>query len=128
MAKLSEMKAYLYRRIEDYGGTTSPDYKTFERKYRNYIKKVASENDGELVKFNPSHYEFSCFVRRNGKYVYISISDVRYWHNQWYNNILIRTAQNDKDYRGGSNNYCSLDELGMFFPLVFLEGFVKNQC
>lgn len=112
MASLKEMKSYLHKEIEDYGGVTSPDYKTFETKYKNYIKKVAKEVNGELVKFNPNHYEFSCFVKRNDKYVYISICDVRYFKNQWYNNILIRTAQNEKDYSGGRNNYCSLDELG----------------
>ena len=112
MATISQMRTYLHRNIEDYGAYTSPDYKTFERKYKNCIKKIAQENDGELVKFSPNHYEFSCFVKRNGKFVYISISDVRYWHNEWYNHILIRTAQSDKDFHGGTNWYCSLDELG----------------
>lgn len=111
MSSLKELQGYLKKGIEDYGCVTSPDYKTFERKFRNYIKKVAKENDGELVKFNPNHYEFSCFVRRNDKYVYISISDVRYFKNSWYNNILIRTANNEKDYSGGRNDYTSLEYL-----------------
>lgn len=114
MATLQEMKRYLVRGIDDYGCVTSPDYKTFERKYKNYIKKVANENDGELVEFLPSHYEFSCFVKRNDKYVYISISDVRYFKNQWYNNILVRTATSDKDYKGGWNQYTNLETLGKF--------------
>lgn len=118
MATLQEMKRYLVKGIDDYGCTTSPDYRTFERKYKNYIKKVASENGGELVKFNPNHYEFSCFVKRNDKYVYISISDVRYFRNSWYNNILIRTATSDKDYKGGTNDYTSLDSLGQKIVLL----------
>lgn len=113
MANLQEMKKYLNKGIVDYGCVTSPDYKTFERKFKNYIKKVAQENNGELVRFLPNHYEFSCFVKRNDKYVYISIDDVRYFPKSWYNNILIRTAQSDKDYTGGRNDYTSLDYLGV---------------
>lgn len=112
MATLQEMRRYLHKNIEDYGGITSPDYKTFERKYKNYLKKVANDIGGELVKFNPNHYEFSCFVKRNDKLVYISISDTRYFKNEWYNNILIRTAKHEKDYTGGSNQHTTLDTIG----------------
>lgn len=111
MAKIEDLRKYL-NGIEDYGSVVSPQYKTFQTKYRNYIKALAKAHNGELVKFNPSHYEFSCFVKRNGKYVYIAISDVRYFKNQWYSHILIRTAQNEKDYKGGSNYYTRLEELG----------------
>lgn len=111
MATIKEMRKYLNRSIEDYGGITSPDYETFQRKYKNCIKTIASEIGGELVNFSPNHYEFSCFVKRNDKFVYISISDVRYWKNEWYNHILIRTAQHEKDYHGGSNDYTNLDNL-----------------
>lgn len=42
---------------------------------------------------------------------YISISDVRYFSNEWYDHILIRTAENETDYRGGFNNYTTLSDL-----------------
>jgi len=108
MSSLKELQRYLNKDIENYGGITSPEYRSFERKFKNYIEKVMIDNGGELVKFNPNHYEFSCFVKRNNKYLYISISDVRYFKNSWYNNILIRTANNEKDYSGGRNDYTSL--------------------
>lgn len=56
----------------------------------------------------PSHYKFSCFIKGNEKFVYISISDVRFFRNKWFNNILIRTAESEKDYHGGVNQYTSL--------------------
>jgi len=114
MATLSDMKKYLGKGIDDYGGDVSPDYKSFERKYKDFLSNKAKEVNGELIKFNPSHYEFSCFIKRNDRFVYISISDVRYFKNGWYNNILIRTAQNEKDYHGGRNNYATLDNIGSF--------------
>lgn len=111
MANLTTLKPYLKNGIEDYGSITSPSYKSFERKYKNYLKQIAQEVGGELVKFNPNHYEFSCFIKRNDKYVYISISDVRYFKNEWFNHVLIRTAQSERDYSGGCNRYTSLDKI-----------------
>lgn len=112
MSKLQNLKKYLYKSIEDYGGVTSPDYKEFEKTYKNYLKEMVNDIGGELVNFSPNHYEFSCFIKRNGKFAYMSISDVRYWHNEWHNHILVRTASNETDYKGGSNNYTNLDNLG----------------
>lgn len=106
------MKTYLNKTIEDWGGETSPDYKTFERKYRNCLKKIASGIGAELVKFNGNHYNFSCFFKKGDKFAYMSISDVRHWKNEWYNNILVRTAKSERDFTGGYNQYCSYDKLG----------------
>lgn len=43
--------------------------------------------------------------------MYISISDVRYFTNEWYSNILIRTAKDEQDYRGGFNHHTTLEDL-----------------
>ena len=45
--------------------------------------------------------------------MYISIPDVRYFTNEWYSNILIRTAKDEQDYRGGFNNYTTLEKLSV---------------
>ena len=111
MTTLQKLKSYAISGIENWGGITSPDYKEFEKTYRKHLRSVAKSVDGELVKFMPQHYEFSCFVKRNNKFVYISISDVRYFRNEWQDNILIRTAQNESDYHGGSNNYATLKNI-----------------
>lgn len=108
MQQFNTLKPYVTKGIEDWGSVTSDDYKSFQRKYKNFIKKVCEENNMELVKFNPNHYEFSAFVKKDDKFVYISISDVRYFKNAWYNRILVRTAKSEKDYTGGFNNYTSL--------------------
>ena len=108
---VATLRPYMYGGIEDWGGVTSPSYKTFEKKYRNYLKKVCKNHGWELVKFSPNHYCFSCFIKKDDKYVYMSVSDVRYFSKEWYNNILVRTAKSDHDYTGGSNNYTDLDGL-----------------
>ncbi len=68
----------------------TPEYISFERKYRNYIKKHL-----------PEGYTLHDFI-------YMSISDVRFFPNEWKNNILIRQMENDHDWRGKSNNYTDL--------------------
>jgi len=54
---------------------------------------------------------FQRIIKGNGKYVYLSISDVRFFRNEWYNHILIRSAESERDYCGGHNNYTSLPNL-----------------
>ena len=54
---------------------------------------------------------FPVFGKENEYKAYVSISDVRYFSDEWYNHILIRTAKDEQDYRGGFNNYTTLDGL-----------------
>lgn len=91
------------------GGYTGKDFKRFARLFKNHIKKSLSSGF-ELV--NPSknnHYYLCGFITNGTKYVYFSISDVRYFPNKWINDIMYRTAQHEKDYTGGSNRYTTLE-------------------
>lgn len=105
------------------GYTTGEDYKTFERIYINILKSMCKENDWELVKINKNHYEFSAFFKFEDKYIYMSISDVRYFKNEWFTHILYRTAKNDTDYHGGTNLYTDLPSLRFAIKNLFNKGF-----
>lgn len=108
---LDELRKYLNYEFSS-GPYTGEDYKVFQNKYINYLRKLCRENDWELANIGRNHYEFSAFIRdAEGKYVYLSISDVRYFPNEWYNDLLIRRADNEKDYRGHTNNRSSLEDL-----------------
>ena len=113
MAKIKDLEKYLNYEFSS-GGYTGEDYKKFERLYINYLKSLLKENGWELVKVNKNHYEFSAFFLCSNKHIYFSISDVRFWNNNWYNKILIRTAKSDTDYRGGQNLYTNLPNLKHF--------------
>jgi len=70
------------------------------------IKKELKKIDGyDLVSYSRGHFFFSAFLKNTttGKLVYISSSDVRFFKDEWYNRLLIRTAQHDKDFTGGAN-------------------------
>lgn len=111
MAKINELKKYLGYEFST-GCYTGDDYKSFQTKYINYLKAMCKENYWQLVNVCRNHYCFSAFVKSyENKCVYISISDVRYFPDDWYNRILIRKAKNESDYRGGFNHYTTLDRL-----------------
>ena len=92
------------------GAYTGEDFKAFHRAMNNAIKKELKNLTVHTDKCK--HYYWSCFAQNNetGKIVYISISDVRGF-DDWYDNVLIRTAKSLTDYTGGANNYCSLDRI-----------------
>ncbi len=122
MAKLQDLQKYLDYEFST-GSYTGEDYKTFQTKYINYLRSVCKANDWTLVNVIRSHYEFSAFIRNQiGRYVYFSISDVRFWRNEWYSRILIRTAESETDYHGGSNYHTRLPDLVSNVTRLFNHG------
>ena len=112
MTNINALKQYINYEFST-GCYTGNDYKTFQTKYINYLRTICKNNNWSLIKVNKNHYCFSAFIKggTENKYVYISISDVRYFSNDWYNHILVRTAKNEVDYKGGFNHYTTLDKL-----------------
>ena len=111
MAKLKDLEKYLGYEFSS-GCYTGEDYKSFQTKYINFLKNMCRNNHWQLVNVGKNHYCFSAFIKSaENKCIYISISDVRYFSNEWYNHILIHTAKNETDYRGGFNNYTTLVDL-----------------
>lgn len=111
MANIKDLEKYVNYEFSS-GCYTGDDYKSFQTKYINYLRTVCKNNHWRLVNIGKNHYCFSAFIKSaENKCVYISISDVRYFSNEWYNHILIRTAENETDYRGGFNNYTTLSDL-----------------
>lgn len=94
------------------------EFSSFATKFKNLIKSIANEENPHFVLdgYNVGHFYVSGFIKNteNNKFVYFSISDVRCPSLQHYvlNNILIRTAQNNKDFRGGANNFVDLYNFG----------------
>lgn len=90
------------------------DYKKFQSAAKRSLKKIANAHGFDLHAFNGNHYEFSAVLKQqeSGRFIYVSISDVRFWPDQWYNHVLIRTMSHDKDWTGGPNNYCSWPDIG----------------
>ncbi len=88
------------------------EFADFFKDVRKHLKKELSDKY-ELVSLNRGHFYFSGFVKnwKTGKYAYFSTSDVRFFKDEWYNNVLVRTAKGDKDFSGGSNNFTTLKKI-----------------
>lgn len=111
MTNIKDLEKYVNYEFSS-GCYTGDDYKSFQTKYINYLRSICKNNHWRLVNVGKNHYCFSAFIKSaENKCVYISISDVRYFSNEWYDHILIRTAENETDYRGGFNNYTTLSDL-----------------
>lgn len=93
--------------IENEGGSTSEDFKSFARLFKNRLNKEILKVGGTNHEQSTGHYDLYGFFDVNNQSYYYSISDVRYCT---VNSILIRTAQNHKDFTGGSNHYIPLGE------------------
>lgn len=113
MATIKDLEKYIDYEFSS-GCYTGDDYKSFQTKYINFLRSICKQNHWQLVNIERNHYCFSAFIKSaENKCVYVSISDVRFFTNEWYNNILIRTAKNEQDYHGGFNHRTTLKELEM---------------
>lgn len=103
------------------GGEAGADYLNFQRAAQTDLKRKATAAGFELHRFNKNHYEFSAVLKHaaTGQFVYISISDVRFFPDEWYSHMLYRTMKHETDWTGGQNHYCCWDDLS-----TALEGLV----
>ena len=121
-------------KLEDYtdykfesSTTRTEEYKTFERKYRNFIKHNLPDGYS-ISQFNGNHFCFSCVIKSNTEeFIYLSIDDVRYSPNGWKDNILIRQMEHEKDWRGKSNYYTTLDHLRDDLEHLNQRGYVNYR-
>lgn len=113
MATIKDLEKYIDYEFSS-GCYTGDDYKSFQTKYINFLRSICKQNHWQLVNVGRNHYCFSAFIKSaENKCIYVSISDVRFFTNEWYSNILIRTAKNEQDYHGGFNHRTTLRELEM---------------
>lgn len=86
------------------------DFTSFSKAFKREIKLQVDEIGCEIVGYSKGYFYISGFIYnpRTDTYMYFSIPDVRYDPNGWYSNILVRTANNAKDFKGGNNQYTSL--------------------
>lgn len=94
------------------GGVAGDDFKSFNTKFHNFVKKTFSSSEFNIHKWVKGHYYCSAVLRdKNGKFYYLSIPDVRYERNGWIDDILIRTMKHENDWSGGTNSFTSIFSL-----------------
>lgn len=98
--------------LNDAGSSVSREYRNFQTALIREISKSAKAVNAAVVANTKGHYFTTCFVERNGKFVYFSHSSglSRMSGNLRIDldSFLIRTSAHVKDYTGGQNQYCDL--------------------
>ena len=100
--------------LADAEAYVSDEYSNFQTALLREISRYAEAVGAVVVSENKGHYYTSCFIERNGKFVYLNHSaDMRMDDGIRIalGTFLIRTARHAKDYTGGSNQYCDMPQL-----------------
>jgi hypothetical protein len=104
----------LLYRGEYYFGTgshTTPEFDSFfdmfKVSFTNELKKIKAKD----IEFSKGHFYLSGFFRIGEQLIYFSISDVR--HGLGFRagrpEMLVRTAQHNRDFTGGANTYVFIE-------------------
>lgn len=87
-------------------------YRTFKSEFKRELKTIDGFND---IKFSKGHYYISGFFTINNKCWFFSTPDMRQLNRSIINDpncnrskMYYRTANNYRDYTGGSNIYVSI--------------------
>lgn len=111
----------------------SKEAKSFVTAMRNMLKRELAPYDINVLSLKPNHYDCSGFLEKNGYYVYISYSIPRYGDRINFsasgagNGVLYREAKNEKDFTGGHNHFCALEDLPNFLHQFVDAGIERNS-
>lgn len=101
--------------LKDGGCYVSREYRCFQTALVREITRYATAIGATVVSYSKGYYDTSCFVGRNGNFVYICHSSglcrMACGVRIDLGSFLIRTARHAKDYTGGCNNYCDISGL-----------------
>lgn len=95
------------------GSINSPAFHEFFDKFKRSFSYQLRYLGATDITFNKGHFYISGFFKIEDQFYYFSLSDVReggYHTTDWQGRIqlLMRTAEHDKDYTGGQNRYVTI--------------------
>lgn len=121
------------RIVKDDGCYMSKEAKSFVTAMKNMLKRELAPYDINVLSLKPNHYNCSGFLEKDGYYVYISYSIPRYGDRINFsasgagNEVLYREAENEKDFTGGRNHFCALEDLPNFLHQFVDAGIERNS-
>ena len=118
------LKEYNGHIFEDWGAYCSKDFKSFARKFKNYLKRNLP-GDEIIVKHGCGHYDLHGFVKHGNDCIYYNYNWDRYnpvdVHEDanLHKAVLVRYAKDENDYHGSKNEFCSIEQLPEYIAKMF---------
>lgn len=103
--------------------------KVFRKEYKELMKKLGISD----FTFNVGHFYFDGYFNYNGQWWYWNLDNLDYG-NREYRTFYIRTAKGIDDYKGGGNQFLTLDTPEIFlndiYSIIGYEGTLSgsNGC
>jgi hypothetical protein len=106
----------------------TPEFIQFSRDFRSDLRAMLVKTDWMIDTLSVGHFYISGFLKhmKTGEFVYISISDVRFFRDEWYNQMLVRTAKSNTDYTGGANGHTNFTGIAAYLSLKTLDIFKRS--
>lgn len=111
-----EKSLKLLRQGFESSSTSTPQFNTFFSTFKKEFTAELKKVNATEIQFSKGHFYISGFFKVNEQMYYFSLSDVRGSEFQREISMLYRTAKNNKDYTGGSNNWVNI-ETGMIYTM-----------
>ena len=101
--------------IGGFYGETPPEAKSFNRKFKNWVKKIADQNGWELVEYDLNYSSIIGFFKQDNKFIFFSYeipraTPIDIEEGGPMMGVLFRTAKHERDFYGGINHFASLKE------------------
>lgn len=93
-------------------------HKLMIKKCNAYIRAIAKEHNWQVITKSHPFCEYSCFIKKDEKFVYVHLSDYRWWN---WREVLYRVAKHSQDYTGERNRYCDIMNLEVSLMELFEE-------
>ena len=92
----------------------------FSRDFRSDLRSMVKIAGWEVESVSVQHFYIYGFLQNadKTKMLYFSIPDVRSFHNEWASNMLVRTAEHNKDWTGGRNEYVKFRLLDLYLTTL----------
>lgn len=106
---MNKLKNYLLLGEEHFGSGSrnSDEFNTWARVFKSQFRMELNKIGATDFELSKGHFYVSGFFRVGEQLVYFSISDVRHGFQA---NMLVRTAEHNKDFSGGMNQYVDIQD------------------
>jgi len=89
--------------------TKTPQFKDFVNQFKSAFKKEMKSIGVTDVPFSVGHFDITGFFSYQGQIYYFSLGDIRGMNYSGNVTMMYRTAEHLKDYRGGSNQWITIE-------------------